>query len=427
MPDDYLNALLELPAGEFRCLALDNVPQAGTVEGRYELSNRYSELHDQQELAKSLARDRLRYLEAMQTAAVAEFFRQLARATDNGQRCLIVEDGGYLAPALNDHALQHKTVAELFAQFGMSSPDSRPLSDALTGALLGTVEHTRSGYDRLARVEERHGRLSFPALSIARSNLKTETEAQDVADTVLNAIENTLHAAGQTLSRRTCLVIGSRGNIGRCLMTSLSARLKEPAAQLCGVDLKAGAADPVRWLETDSFAALPEIRRQKLDMIIGVTGTSVLQPQELEQWLLTTASQHLILASGSSKTVEFEAVSVWLDMLLTDPAPRLGGLPATVSSYEFLDPQSGKPFGRRIRIEIDGPAGVLRRELVLLANLTPVNFMYYGVPTEGIDAVLAQLLASSLTLVELTLAGQLTPRLHALDLDIQVPMAGVDF
>ncbi|MEZ4767718.1 MAG: hypothetical protein R2844_04760 [Caldilineales bacterium] len=223
VPDDYLNALLELPASEFSCLALDNVPQPGTVEGRYELSNRYSELGNREQVAQSLARHRLRYLEAMQTVAVAEFFRQLATAADSGDQCLIIEDGGYLAPALNDHALHGQTVSELFAQFGMPSTDSRALCEVLDGRLLGTVEHTRSGYDRLASVEAAHGRLAFPALSIARSRLKTQTEAQDVADTVLNAIENALHAAGQTLSRRNCLVIGSRGNIGQRVMADLAA------------------------------------------------------------------------------------------------------------------------------------------------------------------------------------------------------------
>ena len=428
VPDDYLNALLELPANEFRCLALDNVPQPGTVEGRYELSNRYSELQDHEDLKQSLAHSRPRYLEAMQTVAVAEFFRQLARAAADDERCVIIEDGGYLSPVLNELSLQHKTVAETFEQFGLTSSDSRPLQNALETTLLGTVEHTRSGYDRLARVDERHGRLAFPALSIARSRLKTHTEAQDVADTVLNAIENTLHAAGQTLNRRNCLVIGSRGNIGRCLMSGLSTRLKSPTVQLCGLDLRANesAEQTQSILEVANFTDLPEARRQKLDMIIGVTGTSVLQPQELEQWLLTATSRQLILASGSSKTVEFAAVSAWLDTILTDGSPSIGGFPASVSTEEFLDPQSGKPFGRRVRIEIDHPAGKLSRDLVLLANLTPINFMYYGVPTEGIDAILAQLLASSLTLVELTRAGQLAPRLHAVDWDIQVPMAGAD-
>lgn len=79
VPDDYLNALLELPGREFLCLALNNLPQPGRVEGRYELSSRYSELQDHYHLEQSLARDRLRYLEAMQTVAVAEFFRQRAR------------------------------------------------------------------------------------------------------------------------------------------------------------------------------------------------------------------------------------------------------------------------------------------------------------------------------------------------------------
>lgn len=426
VPDDYLNSLLDLPAHEFRCIALDNVPEHGTVEGRYALSNRYSELSDQDALAQCLSRARLRYLEAMQTVALAEFFCQLARTEASRERCLVIEDGGYLAPLLNDHALRGGTVRELLGQFGLTSQDQRDLRTALDSSLLGTVEHTRSGYDRLARVEQAHGCLAFPALSIARSHLKTRVEAEDVADTVLNAIENALHASGQTLSRRNCLVIGSRGAIGRCLMTALGARLQDPAAQLCGIDLKAaeaqGAAEPA--LEAVSFAALPERRRQRLDLIVGVTGASVLQPRELEQWLLTASSRQLILASGSSKTVEFAALSAWLDTLLTDPAPTIGNLPSSVSPQEFLDPQSGKPFGRRVQIAISHPEGTLRRELVLLANLTPVNFMYYGVPTEGIDAILAQLLASSLALVHGARAGQLAARLHTVDQDIQVALAG---
>ncbi|MEZ4767717.1 MAG: hypothetical protein R2844_04755 [Caldilineales bacterium] len=198
-------------------------------------------------------------------------------------------------------------------------------------------------------------------------------------------------------------------------------RLRDPAGQLCGVDLRADSSGPL--IEVESFAALPDAQRQRLDLIVGVTGTSVLQPRELEQWLLTAASRQLILASGSSKTVEFADLSVWLDTMLADPAPTIGGWPATITPHEFLDPQSGKPFGRRIHIEIALPGGARRRELILLANLTPVNFMYYGVPTEGIDAVLAQLLASSLMLVERARAGQLAFRLHAVDLDIDVEMA----
>lgn len=53
-----------------------------------------------------------------------------------------------------------------------------------------------------------------------------------------------------------------------------------------------------------------------------------------------------------------------------------------------------------------------------MASLTPVNFRFYGVPTELIDAVLAELLSSELGLVDRVSRGEVPPRLHAIDHEI---------
>ena len=58
------------------------------------------------------------------------------------------------------------------------------------------------------------------------------------------------------------------------------------------------------------------------------------------------------------------------------------------------------------------------KTVFFLAHLTPVNFLYYGVPTELIDEVLAQLLSCSLGLVRRAAGEALSPRLHAVDRDI---------
>jgi hypothetical protein len=56
--------------------------------------------------------------------------------------------------------------------------------------------------------------------------------------------------------------------------------------------------------------------------------------------------------------------------------------------------------------------------VVFLANSMPINFLFYGVPTESIDGVLAQLLTTSLGMVLRSSGETLERRLHAVDIDI---------
>jgi hypothetical protein len=415
-PPSYLEAILDLPAAEFRALALANVPTPGEVEGHYMLSTRYSQLPEADEIRAALAHGARHFSDAMYAVALPAFLRQLASAREAGRRILVVEDGGYLAPLLNRAVLEGRSVRELRAELGLSSADERPLAEALEGCLLGTVEHTRSGFDRLAEVEQRFGRLAFPAFSIAISRLKREVEAKEVATSVLNAVESVLAAGGRILSRRRVLVLGSRGAIGGALMRELEHRLEDPSRQLAGVDLKVlpGGAE-ARFPEARSFAELPPERRVELDLVLGVTGHSVVQGREIEEWLAGGEGRELVLASGSSKTVEFADVSRWLDGLLASPRPSLGGRALGLDAEDVTDPRTGRVYGRRFTFAVEGRAP---NRLVLLANLTPVNFLFYGVPTELIDEVLAELVSCSLGLARRAASGELAPRLQAVDRDI---------
>lgn len=411
-PGSYLGPLLELPQDEFHAFALTNVPEEGSVEGHYKLSTQYSQAGYETELVAALSDRPRHWFAAMQALVVPAFLRQLERARGSGRVCAIIEDGGYLAPLLHRGCVEGRRVADLV---GAPTRDDRPLRTALDGVLLGSVEHTRNGFDRLAALERELGRLAFPSVSIAVSRLKLDVESREVAVSVLNAIENVLHARGRILSRRRCLVLGSRGSIGTRLVAALEHRLDGGVAQLAGVDLRAGDPGALHH-ETVRYRELPADVRLDTDLVIGVTGTSVLDADDLEEWLVHGRRPELWLASGSTKTVEFAAVAEWLERLLDGPPPTIGGRQVAIERHEVRDPLTGRVFAHRFVFRFPGDGRL--RELVLLANLMPVNFMFYGVPTELIDEVLAELLGTSLGLCRRARDGDLPCRLLAVDRDV---------
>ncbi len=254
-PRSFLDGLLDLPSDQCRCLALTHVPDEDSVEGYYRLSTQYSSLEDCGPLVDAM-KGRMNYFEAMRSVAIAEFMRLAARAEKQGKRCLIVEDGGYLAPTLNRAALEGRSVSEFVGALDVGVHDARPLRTALETVLIGSVEHTRAGFDLVREVEQSHGTLAFPAFSIAISRFKQNVESEEVAVSILNACENVLHATGRILSRRSCVVMGSQGAIGRSLMRALQSRLREPRTQLWGVDVKLEGAAPHDPVEAPSWESL---------------------------------------------------------------------------------------------------------------------------------------------------------------------------
>lgn len=422
-PASYLDAVLDLPPDEFRSLALVNVPTPGHVEGHYRLSQHYSQLDEAGAITAALAgRDR-EYLSAMRAAAIVPFLEQLSRAEAAGERCLLIEDGGYLGPVVQDSLLRGQTTAEFANELGHASDDRRPLAAVAGKLLLGTIEHTRNGFDRLQAVEVRHGKLALPSYSIAISKLKREVESREVAASVLAAVETVLHAEGRILSRRSCLVLGSRGAIGSELIRSLRARLDDPEGALHGLDLRCGEGSGVLAAEAATLAELAPERWLDTDLVLGVTGDSVLQADDLERWLCAGTRDTLVLASGSTKKVEFRSAMKWFDRLCSEATPQVAGRALSVRSEELLDPRTARLYGHRWHFQF---ACGRKRTILALGQLTPINFLFYGVATELIDEVLAQLLTVSLGAVRNAIQGVLPKCLCAVDRECDASAFVVD-
>lgn len=388
-PASYLDAVLDLPPDEFRALALVNVPTRGHVEGNYRLSTHYSQLDEAPAITAALADRSGDYLAAMRAAAVVPFLRQAARAEAAGERQLLIEDGGYLGPVVQDALLRGIGATAFAVELGHAHADNRPLRQAIGERLIATVEHTRNGFDRLAEVETRHGSLALPAYSIAISHHKRVVEAREVAASILNAVESVLHADGRILARRRCLVLGSRGAIGSELVRSLRGRLADDSTHLTGIDLRARADDSVLACEERTLAELPGERWLHTDLVLGVTGTSVLTAADIENWLHAATPDTLTLVSGSTKKVEFRSVMRWFDEISRSREPRVCGRAVTITIEELLDPWTSRLYGHRWRCQFADDGRV--RTILALAQLTPINFLFYGVATELIDEVLTQL------------------------------------
>lgn len=412
VPNEYMDALLDLDR-TVRAHTLQNVQDAGEIEGHFVLGRQLSPLDGLEDVDGWLRAKRRRYLPAMEAAAVALFLRLLGR----GRPILVLEDGGYLLPLLTRHAMEGWTVGALAAAYGAGSLArplaDRPLREVLERRLVGSVEHTRNGFDRLSAVEQTVG-LVRPAYSIAISRLKVVEEAREVAAGVLAAIEAVLHARGLVLSRRRVLVIGSRGAIGRQLMAALAGG-RTANDRVSGLDLSVtepSATERRRWRD------LPVARRRAVDLIIGVTGVSVLGAAEVEELVRQGTARTIVFASGSTKTVEFRDVADWVERLTTATHPRLGGRKVEVAVQEVSDPQTGRTHGTAITLRF-GPGGRSVRTLLFIANLTPVNFLFYGVPTEAMDRVMAQFLRAALALVrDIRGPRPPAPRIYAVDRDI---------
>ncbi|MCW5890372.1 MAG: hypothetical protein KIT14_07445 [bacterium] len=409
VPNEYLDAVLALEPG-VRSWTLQHVQEAGGVEGRFVPSQQLSALDPLASVAERLHARPRRYLESMVDLAVGIF----VRALEGERRVLVLEDGGYLLPVLTRAAHAGDTVGALAAAHGVAPVAAglarRSLGAVLAERLVGSVEHTRNGFERLAAAEREAGGLVRPAYSIALSTLKRTEEAGEVAAGVLAAIEAVLHARGQVLSQRRVLVLGSRGAIGSRLVRALGGRV---AGDVLGVDLRArGVREATTW------RGLPAAARRAVDLVVGVTGASVLGEAEIAELVRQGRASTIYFASGSTKTVEFADVARWVERMAASKA-RLDGRTVAVHGEEVVDPQSGRVYGSAFTLALGRGPRRRTTTLVFIANLTPVNFLFYGVPTEAMDAVMAQLLRATVALLrDVAGARPPAPRLYAIDREL---------
>ena len=191
-------------------------------------------------LDRALRSLRGNYLSSMRLSAGHLFFKEAFAAEKEGRKLLLIEDGGYLAPILNQWCHEQKTLAHALEQFNVEIPFEMQtdilLKEWLKKLVPATFEHTANGYYHLQAVEKTCGGLEFPAFTIATSRYKNVVEAEACAYSILAAVESIFNGLGKCMMHRHALVLGSRGNIGRFLMKAMAGRVSYGTAS--GLDIR---------------------------------------------------------------------------------------------------------------------------------------------------------------------------------------------
>ncbi len=420
IPPVYLDILLDIPTDQFFMAGLE---LKVTKERRayYGVSPLYSDFSKHSEFSKKLEAKQLGFFEAMRELASYLFLNKVFSLGDGNEKIILIEDGGYVAPWFNQLSLEGKSLVEVCEQWQLPCPeDLKNLSFAsfLKERVIGTVEHTRNGFDRLNKTAQDLGGLLLPAFSIAISDNKAKEESKEVAHSILNAIENTLHGLGKVLSQRKVLLLGSRGNIGSFLKQYLlQGRLHESKASILEVDLKLKDSK-----EQNAYAQCKQIPISDwadIDLIIGVTGASILTKEFFLRWIENSKNENLFLASGSTKTIEFQDFISWLNEELLSSDKKLGSVPLQIRVERIIDPQTQMDLGAKIQMIWKSGSNQKSKNVFLISDGSPVNFLFYGVPTESMDPIIAQLISASLGMVKHWAKNTMPlPKLYAVDHEI---------
>jgi hypothetical protein len=415
----YKEIMFSLPDNIFRFHGLTPVLEDNGLQHKFLLSDEYSDMRELEPLNSLLKAGSFHFYEAMRVLAGHLLLKIAKACRRNGEKLMIIEDGGYIAPSMNRLCLEKRTAWEAFEFFDFpyetiaDNDLNRSFEDWLAPVLTGSAEHTRNGYDALKSVQSDFGKLAFPAATIAISRFKVNCESREVVYSCLNAVENIMNHMGFALSERTCLVLGAQGAIGRKSMDILAQRVGPD--NLFGVDTVQPEIAP-DWTYAPELSLLPERVLEDTDMILGVIGGSICTPEWIEQLIQTTRKKHLFFASGSTKTVEFSHLMGWLLKSLESPRTFSSAELLSIDLQEIQDPKTGTHQGRSVRLCMGHKTVYLH----LLADLMPVNFLYYGVPSETMNQVMTELLEMSALIVRRHTHGPALPTaLLALDHEIQ--------
>ena len=164
---------------------------------------------------------------------------------------------------------------------------------------------------------------------------------------------------------------------------------------------------------------------ESLDLFLGVTGVSVLKQDFFEKLILEGSARDLFFASGSTKTVEFESLTAWIEELSNADRPTIGGHGVRIERRPIKDPQNQILQGHHVRIVFEKQPGDVKnfpfshKDLYLLGDSMPINFLYYGVPGEVIDGVFEELLSVLFGFVSRHKEGHsYGPGIYAVDVNI---------
>ncbi len=395
IPLGYMNTIMALPLAVYRFYGLQPV-DASDYNSGYLVSDSFSPLNGFERLVEQTRANPLGFLESMQLVAMHLFLDAIVDA-DGNNKVIIAEDGGYLAPLVNSLSLKRVTLAKVCELYHYSNEKipaasmNEAFADWISKSYVGSVEHTRNGYDSLMDVEKLHGRLAYPACTLAISKYKVFDESIEVAYSCINAIENILNGQGFVFNYRKCLVLGSLGAIGIQSMHALAHRLGND--KVAGIDIAFEPGKEYDWRQYAHPADLPEDVKHDFDFIFGVIGRSVLDASYFEDLVLNTTSRNVFLASGSTKQLEFADFIRWSEGLLAAGDPRVGGHPVRIRSEVFDDPQTSTVLGTRLDLVLTLLDGEKYLTFYLLSQLMPVNFQYYGVARETMDRVMTDFVA----------------------------------
>lgn len=384
----------------------------------YGLSSLYSDTSDLEDIRNLLEERQFAFYEAMKHLSIHLFLRKIL-SLPVGEKILLIEDGGYVAPNLSQLASKQVTLSDICKEFvvpiGMIDPNKN-FGEFYPERVIGSIEHTRNGYDRLLKTQSDFGQLSIPAFSIAISQGKSKEESREVAHSILQAVQSVLNGLGKVLSHRKILVLGSMGNIGTFLERFLKETYLHPQkGRLLALDRKSSDKSLVYSSPYD----LKERDWKEIDFILGVTGESVLKIDEFLNWILESDSSDLYLASGSTKTVEFSDFMVLSKNLLEEENFSWSDYEIETKSHRILDPQTQMDLGTWFELKIKKGKIQKFKNIYLISDGSPVNFLFFGVPTESMDPVLSDLMSVSLGLLDIYKKKKsLDPKLYAVDHEI---------
>lgn len=333
---------------------------------------------------------------------------------------------------------------------------------AMKDIFLGSVELTRNGYDMSAAIAEVRP-MKTRLFSIAASYEKIMLEGDSIALSCLDALSQVLYSTGYSLRDRNVLVMGARGNLGRLCVGHLANILNSSTKQLWGCDLKLAWPKPKQgsfpdWAEWSScdvpltdvasevvaFNDFEADVRYGFDVIIGWTGGprtltvpdpktgakhtasyQTISGQNVADWLtFGEKKSNLYLVSGSTKTEEFSDVLMWLEKIMSQPSKQriingivldnliAGPIPdqLSIAAVAQMWPVQTKPpttikrnFGTQFTFvfkQKDEKDVQITKTLYLVNNTMPINFMYYGTPTEIMDMTYGQVTSCAVALMK---------------------------
>lgn len=414
IPSKYLDVLLDISDKNFFMAGLTRHLTEANKE-YFTPAKYYTDISSHVSLHKTMQEKKFNFFEAMKYLSCYFFLLSLTKSIQEEKKIIIIEDGGYLSPLLNEYALSDKTTEEVYSYYGISDiPKEKSFRTLLNENLIGSVEHTRNGYDKLVSVKEKFGKLNHVSYSIAISKNKVVEESKEVAHSILSAIESILHGQGMILSSKKTIVLGSMGNIGNFLCKYLKAgRLHDTNQELIGVDIR------YPQVARETYRTLSEIPDEiflSLELFIGVIGTSILKKEFLAKLILNGKKARLIFASGSTKTVEFTDLTDYLYEISTMENPSIDRTPVQILFDKIIDPQTDTVQGTKVSISFKKDNQEINKTIFLLGDLSPINFLFYGVPTETMDRIISQLTSVSLGMVDQYKKNILPePNLYAVD------------